>query len=189
MSETDRERRFEIARTILQGADGRRSGFALPLPASVATDRQMAAEVLEELLAREYLVERPIFPNEAYWLAEGDPRTTVLVITALGQRALAARPELEALSRSSDGRIMSEELPIEQASEEQRPEIMSPPRGKLGLVLSAVSRPEGSTLEELQLITGWKQPSVRAALSSGLRKHGYVIELRDTDAGKRYLVA
>lgn len=74
---------LDIARQVLGEAMTRRSGFALPLPPSVELRREEAAVVLEDLLRRGYLVERPLFPTETFWLEDGDPRASVLVITPL----------------------------------------------------------------------------------------------------------
>ena len=43
---------------------------------------------------------------------------------------------------------------------------------KVQLILAAISRPEGASMEELVRVTGWRRHSIRGAISRDLRKHG-----------------
>lgn len=57
--------------------------------------------------------------------------------------------------------------------------------GKLGVIVSAITVPQGATLQELSKVTNWQPHTVRAALSR-LRKRGYDISLEDVDNRKAY---
>ena len=61
----------------------------------------------------------------------------------------------------------------------------APPGGKLGVLLDAVSRPEGATLEELSAAAGWLPHTTRAAISR-LRQRGYAVRITMTGTRKVY---
>ena len=59
---------------------------------------------------------------------------------------------------------------------------------KTATILKLLRRPQGATIAELQRAVGWKDHSIRAALT-GLRKKGYDIQRDKSDAGiSRYRV-
>ena len=59
---------------------------------------------------------------------------------------------------------------------EQLPVTPSDARGKKGLVLDLVQRPNGATLDELMTATGWQAHSLRGFLS--VQRRDYTIERR-----------
>ena len=59
------------------------------------------------------------------------------------------------------------------------------PGGKLGVLLAAVARPEGATLDDLTAASGWLPHTTRAALTR-LRQRGYDVRLADTGTRKAY---
>lgn len=59
------------------------------------------------------------------------------------------------------------------------------PGGKLGLLLDAIARPEGATLDELTTASGWLPHTTRAALSR-LRQRGFAVRLAADDGRKAY---
>ena len=57
---------------------------------------------------------------------------------------------------------------------------------KLALVIKLLSRPEGSTIDDLVTATGWQKHTVRAAISHALaKKRGYQIASEKLQGGKR----
>jgi hypothetical protein len=71
--------------------------------------------------------------------------------------------------------------------ERQTPAERSPqrPGGKLALLLEAVARPEGATLDDLTAASGWLPHTTRAALTR-LRQRGYDVRLATTGRRKAY---
>ncbi|HMQ94821.1 MAG TPA: DUF3489 domain-containing protein [Amaricoccus sp.] len=59
------------------------------------------------------------------------------------------------------------------------------PGGKLGILLDAVARPTGATLDELATATAWLPHTTRAALAR-LRQRGFDVRLVTTDGRKAY---
>ena len=59
------------------------------------------------------------------------------------------------------------------------------PGGKLGVLLDAVARPTGATLDELTAATAWLPHTTRAALAR-LRQRGFDVRLATTDGRKAY---
>lgn len=182
-----------LQREILSAAAARQTGFVLPLPSSAGEHLATAASLLQELIEREFVVERPVFAHEAYWLGEGDPGArSVLVITALGMRAVAANPGAQSMRRAADGAIDARSLPLETTQALARPngsrQARSAPRGKLGVLVSQMNTKDGATLGELCRATGWQPRSVRAALSSTLKQRGIGIETSGRGPTRRYRV-
>ena len=59
------------------------------------------------------------------------------------------------------------------------------PGGKLGVLLDAVARPTGATLDELTTATAWLPHTTRAALAR-LRQRGFDVRLATTEGRKAY---
>ncbi len=60
---------------------------------------------------------------------------------------------------------------------------------KTATILKLLRRPKGATIAQLQKATGWKDHSIRAALT-GLRKKGHDVVRDKSDAGiSRYRVS
>lgn len=53
---------------------------------------------------------------------------------------------------------------------EQRPSKKTAPQTKTSIILKALQRKRGATLDELCVLTGWKRHSMRGHLSGALRR-------------------
>ncbi|MEO1042653.1 MAG: DUF3489 domain-containing protein [Pseudomonadota bacterium] len=61
---------------------------------------------------------------------------------------------------------------------------------KLNLMIEALSRRSGASIEELRRLTGWQAHSVRGALAGALKKKGHAITSDKPDGGvRRYRIA
>ena len=58
-------------------------------------------------------------------------------------------------------------------------------KGKLGVLLELVSRPQGATLEDLTAASGWLPHTARAAITR-LRQRGYDVRLATMGARRAY---
>jgi hypothetical protein len=64
------------------------------------------------------------------------------------------------------------------------------PKGKLGLVIGMMQRPEGATNEQMQKATGWQPHTVRGAIAGAIKvKLGLTVATEKTDAGLVYRIA
>ena len=128
------------------------------------------------------------------------PETIRLKGAALDRtlRALAARgliAEAAAVGRPKRSKWAGNHLVVTPAGlaaigveTEPAPEVAaaSPrPGGKLGVLLAAVARPEGATLDDLTAASGWLPHTTRAALTR-LRQRGYDVRLADTGTRRAY---
>ena len=111
-------------------------------------------------------------------------QTSRLIITDAGREAIgalaspAALPEMEEAT-SSD----AESSPRGAAPQERQA------RGKLGVLVDLLGRPEGATIEAMAQATGWQKHSVRGALSGALKKRlGLKISSDKTEAGRIYRI-
>ncbi len=94
------------------------------------------------------------------------------------QAAVAVKPERKPRTKA---------VPKATTAEPVRP--ASGPKGKLGLVVGLLLRPEGATIEALSEATGWQLHSVRGAISGALKKKlGLTVTSEKTEAGRVYRI-
>ena len=63
------------------------------------------------------------------------------------------------------------------------------PKGKLGVVIALLRRPDGAHIADLMAATGWQAHSVRGAISGALKKKlGLTITSDKTEAGRIYRI-
>jgi hypothetical protein len=63
------------------------------------------------------------------------------------------------------------------------------PRGKIGVVVDLLKRPQGASMLELTMATGWQAHSVRGALSSSVKKGlGLTVVSSADETGRRYRI-
>jgi len=99
-----------------------------------------------------------------------------LVVTPSGLAAIGvetAGPAREVLVTAPD------------REKQTHPEGSQRPGGKLGVLLAAITRPEGATLGDLTAASGWLPHTTRAALTR-LRQRGYDVRLADTGPRRAY---
>jgi hypothetical protein len=74
--------------------------------------------------------------------------------------------------------------------QETQPAEPAPARGKLGLIIELLRRPEGADLSAMMTATGWQQHSVRGALAGALKKkRGLTIVSEKTEGVRIYRIA
>ncbi len=70
----------------------------------------------------------------------------------------------------------------------RKPDAVTRPGGKLGLILDRLEVQTGATVDELVDTTGWQKHSVHGALSR-LRTSGFAIDLEAREGRKAYRLA
>jgi hypothetical protein len=130
-------------------------------------------------------------------------RPSRLLITQSG-RAAVAEPEtpLGAPAQTESENSTEAETALEPPTEADRlvtgvenpaaEEIATAfmPKGKLGIVVGLLKRPEGAVISELMSATGWQAHSVRGAMSGAIKKKlGLAILSVKTIGGRVYRIA
>jgi len=107
---------------------------------------------------------------------QGGPST--LMITDTGRAAIAGDADLDATKPPADGH-------------EDRPSPSPAPaiRGKVGILVQLLSRPQGATLEAMMAETGWQAHSVRGAISGAIKRGlGLYVLSEKIDGARRYRI-
>jgi hypothetical protein len=64
------------------------------------------------------------------------------------------------------------------------------PGGKLGILVTLLSREDGVAIDEMTAATGWQAHSVRGAIAGALKKkHGLSVTSDKSDRGRVYRIA
>jgi hypothetical protein len=135
---------------ILSAAARRRDHIALPLPETLRGGA--AAKVVGALLAKGLLeeVDADMHKNDPVWRESGDGHGVTLVATNAGLTAIGIEPE---------------QAPTE------APKAPTLREGTKQATLIAMLRtPDGATIEEIIVATGWQSHTVRGAISGALKK-------------------
>lgn len=171
---------------LLSAASQRDDGSVLPLPASIKPGGG-TAKALVALVKRGLVEERVTDDAAAVHRAEGDARYG-LFLTAAGADAIGVEPSASSAIDGVDGEQATSVAP----GADLTPAPMSAPAAKrptkAAAVLALLSRPDGATLSELILATGWLPHTTRAALT-GLRKKGHDIARGKRDDATCYRIA
>ncbi len=183
---------------ILSAAARRRDGTVLPLPRSLKVNRTAATTVLESLLKKGLVAERPAAADEAHWRETRDGGRTALVIADAGLQAIGVD-----VDRKSSKKSPSTKAQPKQRSRRAEPEPSgSKPKGrtpppavrpgtKQALLIDLLKRKKGATIEEIVEATGWQAHSVRGAISGALKKKlGLAVTSEKVgDRGRVYRIA
>lgn len=161
----------DLQMILLSTASARPDGNLLPLPDSIAGDRDRADKAIAPLLKRRLVEERSVALAAPFW-RESDGERTGLFITDAGIALIA--PDADS-APASDVEVEDSGVPATR------------PRTKTALVLELLRRDEGATLDELVAATGWLPHITRAALT-GLRKKGQAIGRDKIDGVTRYAI-
>jgi hypothetical protein len=175
----------ETQAALLSAAAARSDRSVLPAPATLKLKGAALAQTLKALRGRGLIAEAPSESRakRSKWagrVTEAGERNRLIVtpagLAAIGvETAPADVPRREAAKTSAAPASRTE-------GEKARP---GRPGGKLGMLLDAVARPEGATLDELAAASGWLPHTTRAAITR-LRQRGYDVRLASMGARKAY---
>ncbi len=160
---------------ILCAAAQRDGGAALPLPKSLKIKGAAATKVLDGLLKKHLLEERPA-PREAVAWREGkDGGRLMLVITEAGLKAIDSAPTGETPKQSELAKSPAKKPRAERTAANPKPKDQnSAPAARAGtkqtLLITLLQRRSGATIDEIAEATGWQAHSVRGAISGAPKK-------------------
>ena len=144
---------------ILSAAARRQDGTVLPLPRSPKVNKAAATIVLESLLKKGLVAERPAAADEAHWRETRDGRRTALAITDTGLQAIGVDVDRKTSKQSSSTKPNAKPSPAAVR-----------PGTKQALLIDLLKRKKGATIDEAVEATGWQPHSVRGAISGTLKK-------------------
>ena len=171
-------------RLVLATATARADGAVLPLPDGSSVRGRARWLMLEGLIKRGLIAERPAQDGQPAW-APGD-----------GDFALEITPEGRALVGSTDQEPSSLDdqslrpptprgnagAPEPDGASKERLAVR--PGTKQALLVDLLSRPEGASIAEIQQATGWQPHTARAAIT-GLKKKSFGVTGAPRDDGTR----
>jgi hypothetical protein len=146
---------------ILSAAAQRPENIALPLPNGLvgAAAKMAVTKMIEQGWLQE--VDANLRRNEPLWRETGDGHGTTLVATEAGLLAIGIEPV-----------VAKTVVAIrEHAAKTPAPKPRAQRAGtKQAQIISMLQRPEGATIAEIVVATGWLAHSVRGLISGGLKK-------------------
>ena len=155
---------------ILSAAAQRPERIALPLPDSLRGGA--AAKVVSTMIAKGLLQEVEVNARrgEPVWRETGDGHGTTLVATDAGLAAIGIEPDETETTPASATEEPSQD-PTPDAAPERTSSTRTPRAGTKQAALIAMLRaPEGATIKEITVATGWQAHTVRGAIAGALKK-------------------
>ncbi len=161
---------------ILSAAARRQDGAVLPLLRSLKVNKAAATTVLESLLKKGLVAERPAAADETRWRETRDGGRTALAIADAGLQAIGVDAD-----RKASKQFPSTKLQPKKRSRGAEPKSAAKPKGrtsppavrpgtKQALMIDLLKRKKGATIDEAVEATGWQPHSVRGAISGTLKK-------------------
>ena len=166
---------------LLSTAAARCDRSVLPPPATLRLKGAALAQALKALRARGLIADAPSEgrAKRSKWAvavaAAGDRNR--LIVTPAGLAAI----KVETAPANAPRRAAAK--PPAPAARTDAGKAR--PGGKLAMLLDAVARPEGATLDELTAASGWLPHTTRAAISR-LRQRGFDVRLATMGTRKAY---
>ena len=179
---------------ILSAAAQRDDATALPLPAALKLNKGAATTVLNSLVKRGLLAERPAGPSDAARGEADDGHRLTLAITAAGLEAIGVEPDddyTDIPTLEPDGAPAPAGAIARSSATTPVPAAAVRPGTKQALLVDLLQRDGGATVDEIGQATGWQAHSVRGAISGTLkRKLGLTIASETVDGrGRVYRIA
>ncbi len=137
-------------RLILSAAAPRADRIALPLPPNLRGGA--AARVVGALIAKGLIEEVDARRGDPVWRKTGNGHGTTLIATDAGLAAIGIEPENKA-QQPVDGKVRAPREGTKQAK-----------------LIAMLRAPEGATVDELAVVTGWRAHTIRGAMSGALKK-------------------
>jgi hypothetical protein len=146
---------------ILSAASQRPDNLALPLPKGL--HGAAAKKVISMMIGRGWLeeVDADLRKGEPLWRETGDGHGTTLVVTDAGLLAIGIEPAV----------VKTMAAIRTHAAQPPAPKPPTPRTGtKQAQIITLLQRPEGATIAEIVVATGWQAHSARGMISGALKK-------------------
>lgn len=146
---------------ILSAASQRPDNLAMPLPKGL--HGAAAKKVVSMMIGRGWLeeVDANLRKGEPLWRETGDGHGTTLVVTDAGLLAIGIEPAV----------VKTMAAIRTHAAQPPAPKPPTPRTGtKQAQIITLLQRPEGATIAEIVVATGWQAHSARGMISGALKK-------------------
>ena len=146
---------------ILSAASQRRDNLAMPLPKGL--HGAAAKKVVSMMIGRGWLeeVDADLRKGEPLWRETGDGHGTTLVVTDAGLLVIGIEPAV----------VKTMAAIRTHAAQPPAPKPPTPRTGtKQAQIITLLQRPEGATIAEIVVATGWQAHSARGMISGALKK-------------------
>ena len=183
----------DAQRVVLSHASMQADGAVLPLPRSTRLNSGAVGVLLHSLLKQAFVRERPAGRDDISWREiDGGNRVTLVIsdegCEAIGVDVIGTGPakDIEQLALPAPVAVSALPSPTSRAS------AAEPKAGtKLAILIEALSRPGGATIDDLIVATGWQAHSIRGAMSGALKKDRGLIVTSEKldDRGRVYRLA
>ncbi len=184
----------DAQRVVLSHASMQADGAVLPLPRSTRLNSGAVGVLLHSLLKQAFVRERPAGRDDVSWREiDGGNRVTLVIsdegCEAIGVDVIGTGPakDIDQLASQFPAPVPVSELPSP-----VRTSAAVPKGGtKLAILIDALSRPGGVTIDDLIVATGWQAHSIRGAMSGALKKDRGLIVTSEKldDRGRVYRLA
>jgi hypothetical protein len=195
----------DTQRIVLAAAANRNDGLILPLPRKLRLDREAADSIVNDLLKKKVVAERPAAGPAAIWRESDAGHPLTLVITSAGLRATAAEPDKTPTGDDAK-RAAKSRIGKPSSSKPRRPPVRksgarkakkgdtaaaSPRAGsKQAKLLDLLRHDKGASTAEMVKATGWQAHSIRGVISGVLKKKlGLSITSTREERGRVYRIA
>lgn len=157
---------------ILARAATRPGNLALPLPEGLVG--AAAKMVVGKMIARGWLeeVEANLRRGEPMWRETGDGHGTTLIATEAGLEAIGIEPVVaSAVASVLRAKPKAEPEPVQTPDDSETVRPVAIRAGtKQAQIIAMLQRPEGATVGEMVVATGWLAHTVRGCISGALKK-------------------
>jgi hypothetical protein len=166
---------------ILSLACQRPRRLVLPLPARLRGGA--VVKVIQSLTAKQLIEEVAAQPGEPVWRETGDGHSTTLTATDAGLMAIgiepdgadapdeSAAPDTATKGATADAHPGDDALARGTAGNGAEPKERKVRAGtKQAMLIEILRAPEGATIEEIVVATGWQPHTVRGAMAGALKK-------------------
>jgi len=146
---------------VLSAGAQRPDNIAMPLPKGL--QGAAAKKVINMMIGRGWLeeVDADLRKGEPLWRETGDGHGTTLVVTDAGMLAIGIEPAV----------VKTIAAIRKHAAQPPAPKPPTPRTGtKQAQIITLLQRPEGATIAEIVVATGWQAHSARGMISGALKK-------------------
>lgn len=181
---------------ILSTAAQRKEGAALPLPKSLRINKGAATAVVNSLIRKGLIEEKPAAATAEAWRETEDRERITLAVTEAGLAAIGVEGA-DSSDEPADIKVASKKPPTTTGQLPQgagSATLAAPavrPGTKQALLIDLLQRKRGASIDEIVEATGWQAHSVRGAISGTLKKKlGLSVSSeRLDDRGRVYRIA